>query len=227
MPQTSCIKERMKAEEAMKENTHKYADLTTTTSKSRENFNWNLEDAKFAFVTGSASSGSLRASGLRTQITTLVVADSFAACSTMSSASPPNDNAPATFQFQFQQPFTAYPMSQAQQQYQQLATAQQATTPSPAPAAASTATIQSTPQPSSSAPAPSTSGTASGSSTQAQSQSQATQPQQSRSAAEQARKDRTLAEFMLMLDDYEPLVRAYLSLVLVYHLTLVYRFRMK
>ena len=33
-----------------------------------------------------------------------------------------------------------------------------------------------------------------------------TQPQ-SRQAAEEARKDRTLAEFMLMLDDYEPLVR--------------------
>ncbi|KAF8216322.1 transcription initiation factor TFIID 23-30kDa subunit-domain-containing protein [Mycena galopus ATCC 62051] len=34
----------------------------------------------------------------------------------------------------------------------------------------------------------------------------ATQPQQSRQAAEEARKDRTLAEFMLMLDDYEPLI---------------------
>ncbi|KAJ6581327.1 transcription initiation factor IID TAF10 subunit [Mycena capillaripes] len=31
-------------------------------------------------------------------------------------------------------------------------------------------------------------------------------PQQSRQAAEEARKDRTLAEFMLMLDDYEPLI---------------------
>jgi len=31
---------------------------------------------------------------------------------------------------------------------------------------------------------------------------------QSRQAAEEARKDRTLAEFMLMLDDYEPLVRS-------------------
>jgi transcription initiation factor TFIID subunit 10 len=30
---------------------------------------------------------------------------------------------------------------------------------------------------------------------------------QSRQAAEEARKDRTLAEFMLMLDEYEPLVR--------------------
>lgn len=32
-------------------------------------------------------------------------------------------------------------------------------------------------------------------------------PTQSRQAAEEARKDRTLADFMLMLDDYEPLVR--------------------
>ena len=31
--------------------------------------------------------------------------------------------------------------------------------------------------------------------------------QSSRQAAEEARKDRTLAEFLLMLDDYEPLVR--------------------
>ena len=38
--------------------------------------------------------------------------------------------------------------------------------------------------------------------------SSSTQPQ-SRQAAEEARKDRTLAEFMLMLDDYEPLVRLY------------------
>ncbi|KAH8116264.1 transcription initiation factor IID, TAF10 subunit [Phellopilus nigrolimitatus] len=38
------------------------------------------------------------------------------------------------------------------------------------------------------------------------SQPQPAQPQQSRSAAEQARKDRTLAEFMLMLDEYEPLI---------------------
>ena len=33
----------------------------------------------------------------------------------------------------------------------------------------------------------------------------ASQPQ-TRQAAEEARKDRTLAEFLLMLDDYEPLV---------------------
>ncbi|PPQ63318.1 hypothetical protein CVT24_006763 [Panaeolus cyanescens] len=32
------------------------------------------------------------------------------------------------------------------------------------------------------------------------------QAQQSRQAAEEARRDRTLAEFMLMLDDYEPLI---------------------
>lgn len=32
---------------------------------------------------------------------------------------------------------------------------------------------------------------------------------QSRQAAEEARKDRTLAEFLVMLDDYEPLVRVH------------------
>lgn len=37
--------------------------------------------------------------------------------------------------------------------------------------------------------------------------SSSTSQQQSRQAAEEARKDRTLAEFMLMLDEYEPLVR--------------------
>ena len=37
-------------------------------------------------------------------------------------------------------------------------------------------------------------------------------PTQSRQAAEEARKDRTLADFMLMLDDYEPLVRAVLTI---------------
>ncbi|KAG5637745.1 hypothetical protein H0H81_003383 [Sphagnurus paluster] len=36
--------------------------------------------------------------------------------------------------------------------------------------------------------------------------STSTQPQQTRQEAEEARKDRTLAEFMLMLDDYEPLI---------------------
>jgi len=36
-------------------------------------------------------------------------------------------------------------------------------------------------------------------------------PSQSRQAAEEARKDRTLAEFLLMLDEYEPLVRTPLS----------------
>jgi transcription initiation factor TFIID subunit 10 len=35
---------------------------------------------------------------------------------------------------------------------------------------------------------------------------------QSRQAAEEARKDRTLAEFMLMLDEYEPLVRLQIGL---------------
>ena len=38
--------------------------------------------------------------------------------------------------------------------------------------------------------------------------SSSSQPQ-SRQAAEEARKDRTLAEFMVMLDDYEPLVYIY------------------
>jgi hypothetical protein len=41
--------------------------------------------------------------------------------------------------------------------------------------------------------------------------SSSAQPQ-SRQAAEDARKDRTLAEFMLMLDDYEPLVHIFSSL---------------
>lgn len=36
--------------------------------------------------------------------------------------------------------------------------------------------------------------------------SQSTQPTQSRQQLEDARKDRTLAEFMLILDEYEPLV---------------------
>lgn len=43
------------------------------------------------------------------------------------------------------------------------------------------------------------------STTQASTSSAPSQPQ-TRQAAEEARKDRTLAEFMLMLDDYEPLV---------------------
>ncbi|KAF8227520.1 transcription initiation factor IID, TAF10 subunit [Tricholoma matsutake] len=41
--------------------------------------------------------------------------------------------------------------------------------------------------------------------TQSSATSSSNQPQ-SRQAAEEARKDRTLAEFMLMLDDYEPLI---------------------
>jgi hypothetical protein len=36
---------------------------------------------------------------------------------------------------------------------------------------------------------------------------------QTRQAAEEARKDRTLAEFMLMLDEYEPLVRLQMFMV--------------
>lgn len=48
-----------------------------------------------------------------------------------------------------------------------------------------------------------------GSSTQgSQSQTSSEQPQvDPRQAEEQARKDRTLTEFMLMLDNYEPMVR--------------------
>jgi hypothetical protein len=42
---------------------------------------------------------------------------------------------------------------------------------------------------------------------QQQASGSGTQLPQSRQAAEEARKDRTLAEFMLLLDDYEPLVR--------------------
>ncbi|KAF5361788.1 hypothetical protein D9756_002532 [Leucocoprinus leucothites] len=58
------------------------------------------------------------------------------------------------------------------------------------PVAAAAAAAAATPAQSTSQPAPSTSA-----------------PQtQSRQAAEEARKDRTLAEFMLMLDDYEPLI---------------------
>ncbi|KAJ3564099.1 hypothetical protein NP233_g8512 [Leucocoprinus birnbaumii] len=59
-----------------------------------------------------------------------------------------------------------------------------------APAETPVATAAATPAQSSTQPAASTS----------------TQPTQSRQAAEDARKDRTLAEFMLMLDDYEPLI---------------------
>ncbi|TEB21797.1 transcription initiation factor IID, TAF10 subunit [Coprinellus micaceus] len=54
---------------------------------------------------------------------------------------------------------------------------------------------------------PSTSSNIAGSSTQTQSTAQShTQVQPSRQQLEEARKDRTLAEFMLMLDDYEPLI---------------------
>jgi len=44
----------------------------------------------------------------------------------------------------------------------------------------------------------------------AQEQTQSTNP---RYAEEQALKDRTLTEFMLMLDDYEPMVRALFQFV--------------
>ncbi len=50
-------------------------------------------------------------------------------------------------------------------------------------------------------------------SSQSQNQSVTQVPlSQSRQAAEEARKDRTLAEFLLMLDDYEPLVCLFLIL---------------
>lgn len=45
---------------------------------------------------------------------------------------------------------------------------------------------------------------------------QATAQPQSRQAAEETRNDRTLAEFLLMLDDYEPLVSCF-SLLLQFH----------
>lgn len=52
--------------------------------------------------------------------------------------------------------------------------------------------------------------TASASAAAASSQAGPSQP--SRAQAEEARKDRTLAEFLLMLDEYEPLVRVPVSL---------------
>jgi transcription initiation factor TFIID subunit 10 len=58
-------------------------------------------------------------------------------------------------------------------------------------------------------PAPAESPVAAGTPSQQSTQPAASTsaPTQTRQAAEEARKDRTLAEFMLMLDDYEPLVR--------------------
>ncbi|KAG5338431.1 hypothetical protein E4T56_gene7014 [Termitomyces sp. T112] len=59
---------------------------------------------------------------------------------------------------------------------------------------------------------PSTSAATNASTPQDGQQTQATavaapaQPQQTRQEAEEARKDRTLAEFLLMLDEYEPLI---------------------
>ena len=111
---------------------------------------------------------------------------------TMSSV--PQDNASA-FQFQFKHQYPAnYPMSQAQQQYQAQQAQQVSQTTTTTPQAS---TSQSVAGPSSS--------NQSQSATQADPSTQQTQTQ-SRMEAERARKDRTLAEFMLMLDDYEPLV---------------------
>ena len=55
---------------------------------------------------------------------------------------------------------------------------------------------------------PSQSTTLAAGSTATSSTAVASQPQ-SRQAAEDARKDRTLAEFLVMLDEYEPLVRVH------------------
>ena len=121
---------------------------------------------------------------------------------TMSRAGTPADNKPqqpTPVQFQFQNPIQ-YPMSQAQQnQAQQPAvqpapTSSQATTPAPLGQTSSVATIPTSTQPSTTA---------------SQAPINAPGPSQSRLAAEQARKDRTLADFMLLLDDYEPLVSVY------------------
>ncbi|KAG6815800.1 hypothetical protein H0H87_011244 [Tephrocybe sp. NHM501043] len=72
------------------------------------------------------------------------------------------------------------------------AISQQTPAPASTSAAANASTPQETPQTQPSAVAgPSTA---------------PSQPQQTRQEAEEARKDRTLAEFLLMLDDYEPLI---------------------
>ena len=109
-------------------------------------------------------------------------------------------------------------MSQAQVNYAQLpssqaqATTSTATTPQPT---TSTTTYQtaSTSQTNSQGPNPlvatSSSSTLPTSTQQTTSSSSQTTNPHSRSAAELARKDRTLADFMLMLDDHEPLVRDY------------------
>lgn len=128
--------------------------------------------------------------------------------SVMSQATTPENHVQA-YQFQFKQPYLMqYPMSQAQQQQlqQQLS---QVTAPVAQPQASSsqlqTQSLTPVAGPSNPAtPAPSNMSQPLQSMPQNQSQTQA---QPSRTAAEQARKDRTLAEFMLMLDDYEPLVR--------------------
>jgi transcription initiation factor TFIID subunit 10 len=77
----------------------------------------------------------------------------------------------------------------------------------------------STPQPSASTPTPSgsqqTTSTAqyaayplvAGQQPQVQSQQGSSDVKATRAATAEARKDKSLAEFMLMLDDYEPLVR--------------------
>ncbi|KDQ27021.1 hypothetical protein PLEOSDRAFT_1077787 [Pleurotus ostreatus PC15] len=63
-----------------------------------------------------------------------------------------------------------------------------------------------TSQQSAESPQAATSTQASTTNASASSSTQAQVPQPTRQAAEEARKDRTLAEFMLMLDEYEPLI---------------------
>jgi len=85
-------------------------------------------------------------------------------------------------------------MSQAQQQYQAQQAQQGPQSTTPVPQASSSQSVA----------GPSNSNS-SQNATQADGGTQQTQAQ-TRMAAELARKDRTLAEFLLMLDDYEPLI---------------------
>ena len=133
--------------------------------------------------------------------------------STMSNT--PSEGQQTAYQFQFQHPIQ-YPMSQAQVNYAQQPIGQSqattSTTTTNQPTATSTTTYQTantnqtTTQGSTSLGATSSATTLPGSTQQSMS---STSVPQSRSAAELARKDRTLADFMLMLDDHEPLVSGY------------------
>lgn len=127
----------------------------------------------------------------------------------------PSEGQQTAYQFQFQHPIQ-YPMSQAQVNYAQQPIGQSqattSTTTTNQPTATSTTTYQTantnqtTTQGSTSLGATSSATTLPGSTQQSTS---STSVPQSRSAAELARKDRTLADFMLMLDDHEPLVSGY------------------